>query len=77
MLIVGCIHFFPGNMYNIKAPNGAVLSMCKGPVSTKPVFLTYVKRETDVRKKNWFVMDIGFLLTGQRTRIGPSRPLDG
>ena len=23
------------------------------PVSTKPFFLTYVKRETDVRKKNW------------------------
>ena len=24
------------------------------PVSTKPFFMTYVKRETDVRKKDWF-----------------------
>ena len=45
------------------------------PVSTKPFFLTYVKRETDVRKKIGLV-DIDFL-TGQRTRLVPFRPTDG
>ena len=44
-------------------------------MSTKPFFLTYVKRETGVDKKNWLILvDIGFLLTGQRTR---SVPTDG
>ena len=44
------------------------------PMSTKPFFLTYVKWETDVRKKNGLV-DTGFLVTGQRTRLVPSRPM--
>ena len=39
------------------------------PVSTKPFFLTYVKRETVVRKKNDLV-DIVLLLTDRRTRLG-------
>ena len=46
-------------------------------VPTKPFFLTYVKRETDVRITNIGLVDIGFLLSGQRTRLVPSRPTDG
>ena len=38
------------------------------------VFLTYVKRETDVYVRKISLVDIGFLLTGQRTRLVPFRP---
>ena len=46
-------------------------------VSTKPFFLTYTStgRLTYVRKIG--LVDTGLLLTGQRTRLVPSRPTDG
>ena len=38
-----------------------------GPVSTKLIFLTYTKRETDIPGM-YGLVDTGFLLTGQRTQ---------
>ena len=46
-------------------------------VSTKALFLTYTsnRRLTYIRKIG--LVDTDFSLTGQRTRLGPSRPTDG
>ena len=48
-------------------------------MSTKPFFLTYmyIKRETEVRKNVNGLVDRGFLLTGQQTRLVPFHPTHG
>ena len=51
----------------------------KRPVSTKPFFLTYVKRETGVRKKNWrsghkLFANARFTLCSRRPRQSRFRP---
>ena len=47
-------------------------------VSTKPLFLTYKHQTGDFRTyvRKMGLVDIGFLLTGQWTRLGPARPTD-